>query len=228
MNKFLGIYKTDTEYDWRECLILSYGIPLNNEFTSFNFEETLIVDLRSISQSVADYLRDLTQSTDTYRYKTFAEFALTRKYQNKEISVLEQLYNSGSTRKVPANSVKIKFVDSVMGEYAKTVEEINAIIQAELANNKNKSSSEEILPLTERVEREETIHGLYPPTTAQQPVSDTTVVDSKPSSNEIQELKGEIGVLKGMLEQLLQEKSTQKKPRKPKAVTPTTESNSDV
>lgn len=208
MNKFLGIYKTDAEYDWRECLILSYGIPLNNKFTEFDFSETLIVDLRSVSQSIADYLRDLTMSTDIYRFKTFAEFAMTRKFQSKDVSVLEQLYNMGSTKKVPASAVKIKFKDSINGEYAKTVEEINAMIQAEMSQQEQ--AKEEVLPLTERVNREETVHGRY----------ETKAPVEQPKTGveaEVLSLKAEVSELKDMLKQLVEKSTPAKRGRKPKA-----------
>lgn len=209
MNKFLGIYKTDAEYDWRECLILSYGIPLNNKFTEFDFTETLIVDLRSVSQSIADYLRDLTMSTDIYRFKTFAEFAMTRKFQSKDISVLEQLYNMGSTKKVPASAVKIKFKDSINGEYAKTVEEINAMIQAELSQQ-DQAKEEEVLPLTERVNREEIVHGRYESkSSVEQPKTNVEA--------EVLSLKAEVSELKDMLKQLVEKPTPAKRGRKPKA-----------
>lgn len=189
-NKFIGMYKTDAEYDWRECLILSYGIPLNSEFTEFDFENTLIVDLRTTSQSVGDYLRDLTLSTDIGNYKTFMEFAATRKFQSKDTDVLNQLNTMDVIKKVPSSAVKIKFNDTLRGDYTMSVEEINAMIKSSLEERK---APKEIIPLTERVVREDTVHGLY------EKEQSLPVDATNPTTNDITELKAEVAALKEMV-----------------------------
>lgn len=218
-NKFIGMYKTENEYDWRECLILSYGIPLNSEFTEFDFANTLIVDLRSISQSVADYLRDLTLSSEVARFKTFMEFASTRKYQGKDVDVLNHLNTMDVIKKVPSDAVVLKFKDSVRGDYTTTVEEINAMIEASI--KEADEVPEEAVPYTERVVREERVHGMYPKT---EPV-EQVLADSMPSS-EIAELKTEIADLREMVTGLasrLEDRLPKKSNRNTKAKTKTTE-----
>lgn len=157
MNKFLGVYKTETEYDWRECLIVTYAIPLDKNYTEFDFDNTLVVDLRSMSGSIADFLRDLANSPDALAYRTFMEFASTRKFRGKDSDVINELYNMGVIRKVPSESVRMRFKDSVRGEFSQGVDEINAFIKAELLQQEK--DKHEDVPLTERVVRDEKVHG---------------------------------------------------------------------
>lgn len=157
MNKFIGVYKTETEYDWRECLILTYAIPLDSNYTEFDYENTLIVDLRSMSDSIAEFLRDLANSPDALSYRTFMEFAATRNFRGKNHDVINELYSMGVIRKVPSNTVRMRFKDQVRGDFTQGVDEINAFIKAEL--DQQEEAKNEELPLTERVVRDTKVHG---------------------------------------------------------------------
>ena len=215
-NKYIGIYKTDSEYDFRECLVLAYCIPLNKEMTKFDYDNSLIVDLRTVSQSIADYLRDLTQSADALTFKSFMEFASTRKFQSRDIDILTFLHNNEYIRKVPASCVKIRFSSAERGEYALTLEEINAMIRQQIGETEPTAvvasthsdkwdggeftnSTKELVevkgqePYIERVVREDRVEG----NVAKQPPAETTVasVGTDALQEEIIELRAQLAQL---------------------------------
>lgn len=215
-NKYIGIYKTESEYDFRECLVLAYCIPLNKEMTKFDYDNSLIVDLRTVSQSIADYLRDLTQSADALSFKSFMEFASTRKFQSRDIDILTFLHNNEYIRKVPASCVKIRFSSPERGEYALTLEEINAMIRQQIgeteptavvaSNHSDKwdgsdftNATKELVevkeqePFIERVVREDRVEGNV---TKQPPAEQATSgVDTKALQEEIVELRAQLAQL---------------------------------
>lgn len=219
MNKFIGVYKTENEYDWRECLILTYAIPTNSEYTEFDYENSLIVDLRIISGSVADFLRDLTVSTDATHYRTFMEFAATRKFRGKDTDVINELNNMGVIKKVPAQCVRLRFQDSIRGEYSQGVDEINQFIRAEI--EKQAFEKTEQVPLTERVVRDERVQGnpkstLIETLPVEKPVETAQKNSEATLLNEINDLKN---MIKTLAEEVhtLKEKSTVRRARKPKS-----------
>lgn len=131
-NKFIGQYTTQGEHGSRECLILTYGIPLNNEYTAFDPTHSLIVDLRACSSSIADEIRDLSLTKEANALSTFMEFAAKRKSRSRNVELLTHLVQTGSIKKVPASDVFITVRDQVKGEYNVYVTEINAEIEKAL------------------------------------------------------------------------------------------------
>lgn len=221
-NKYIGVYKTDTEYDYRECLVLTYAIPTNKEFTEFDYDYSLIVDLRTLSQSIADYLRDLSQSHDALSFKTFMQFASTRKYQSREQDILSFLATGDYIRKVPATCVRLKFSSPDRGEYSMAVSEINTMIKEQLsgtaiesvvANTSEKWDASEFtgntelvevkeeVPFTERVVRDENVYGNAQKNADVEKAVEPTVAPTAELTSSV-ELRKEVQELKAQLSQL--------------------------
>ena len=176
----------------------------------------IIVDLRSVSQSIADYLRDLTQSADALTFKSFMEFASTRKFQSRDIDILTFLHNNEYIRKVPASCVKIRFSSPERGEYALTLEEINAMIRQQIGETEPTAivasthsdkwdgsdftnATKELVevkgqePYIERVVREDRVEGNV---SKQKPAEQAVAsVDTKALQEEIVELRAQLAQL---------------------------------
>lgn len=232
-NKFLGIYKTDSEYDFRECLVLTYAIPQNKEFTKFDYENSLIVDLRSVSQSNADYLRDLCQSADAQSFKTFMQFASTRKYMSRDEDILSYIHRNGFIRKVPAKCVKLLFNSPERGEYATTVAEINELIKKQLGDvseslivedtwnasdfSVDKDQLVEVkeeVPYIERVVREDSSKSIKNSETDSVVKSEVVHETASPLQEEVDRLKAQVELLSEKVETLLNKPKAGRPPKK--------------
>lgn len=155
-SKYVGYFKTDLETAPRKCVVLSYGRPLNNDFTEFDFSTCLIVDLDSIGSNIGDYLLEVAHNSDAQRSAGgLIRYARTRSYDRNGESedLVSHLVRNNNIRQVKPDQVILQLGSEVNPNNVKLTVVVDAI-QKELAKTggKVKYTEQEELPLIERSE----------------------------------------------------------------------------
>lgn len=212
-NKFIGYFKTETEYRPHECVVLTYAIPLNRENTEFDYENSLVVDLTTLTESAADYLRSMCQSDEALSHKTFMDFAHKREYSGRQETILNYLHSSNYIRKVPSSQVKL-----IMGadgqERDVSVEEINEQIRVAMGDTKPQTQESVVDTTKQMIVEDQNVPYIERVVEYGSTATQPNLVEKKPSvSEEVAALREDVARLTSMLEAALAPKKAGRPPK---------------
>lgn len=130
-NRFYGTGNFDG--DMRNVLILSPYIQTkeNARVDEIDFDHTLVVDIDTLSNDIADQLKSMADNPIAQQSKLLIEYLSGKSFRNSD-RVLHWLQSTGNIQKLPAEKVAL---NKTMGGHTMSV--INNIIRGEMASTES-------------------------------------------------------------------------------------------